>query len=305
MLKFHIADSAQTSALSITLADMMKIHPEMFRENISVGSFFGSPPVAWNGGRMVLGSFYPDKVKKFLDSLNSRGIPYRFTFTNPSLTEKDLEDPASNDLLEIADNGINEVIVNSPLLEAYIRQTHPRMKLTSSTCKCIRDMDAVKEELAKGYSLVVLDYNFNNNFEELEKLTREERSRCELLVNTCCLPGCTRRGEHYRYIGDIQRRLPEFWKMSREEYEQQNIAEWECPYREYRPHTSKPTVLRITADDLYGKYAEMGFENFKIEGRMANMMILAEQLAEYMARPECYDMAVCELMTVTLERFGG
>ena len=175
MAGFHVAEATSTVSLNIALADALSQYPELFRENVKIASFFGSMPLIWNGGRMILGRFYPDRAKAVIDAYNQRGIPYRFTFTNPFITEEYLDDPDCNTALEIADNGMNEVIVFSPVLEKYIRQTHPNMKVTSSTCKCIRDMNDVKAELAKDYSLVVLDYNFNNNFEELEKLTPEER----------------------------------------------------------------------------------------------------------------------------------
>jgi len=252
-------------------------------------------PLIWNGGRMILGRFYPDRAKKVIDTYNQRGIPYRFTFTNPHIGEDYLDDPDCNAALDMADNGMNEVIVFSPVLENYIRQTHPRMKITSSTCKCIRDMNEVKAELAKGYSLVVLDYNFNNNFVELEKLTPEERKRCEILSNPVCVPNCPRRSAHYDYIGKMQteklgisRQYPVLTDQICQRY---GIREWECEYRKFNPYEKKEYPLRVTPDLVYGKYSQMGFENFKIEGRASNMMMLCEQVVDYMATPEGKDEA--------------
>ena len=48
---------------------------------------------------------------------------------------------------------------------------------------------------------MVLDYNFNNRFDQLEQIDEKDRARCEVLVNACCTPKCKRRGEHYRSIG--------------------------------------------------------------------------------------------------------
>lgn len=287
MIGFHIAESTKTVSVSLTLADMMRQNPEYFREDFKIASYFGSPAVKWNGGRMILGPYDSYREKTILDAYNSRGIPYRFTFTNPSITEEDLHDKDCNELLNMADNGVNEAIVNSPILEEYIRKTHPNMKLTSSTCKCIRNIDEVKAELAKPYSLVVLDYNFNNDFETLEKLTPEERKRCEILVNARCVPNCPRRKEHYKYIGDVQIKIDEIRQMPPQERAQ--IKEWDCKYRIFNPFTEKPTPLQISTDDVFGKYAEMGFENFKIEGRAANPVVLTEQIVRYLAKPEKLD----------------
>lgn len=301
MVKYHVAESEKSISLSLALADTLRDRPELFRDDIRIASFFGSPAVCWNGGRMLLGPYYPERTKTIINAYNSRGIPYRFTFTNPSITEEMLEDKACNDLLTMADNGFNEAIVNSPLLEDYIRKTHPNIKLTSSTCKCITDIDEVKAELAKPYSLVVLDFNFNNNFELLEKLTPEERKRCEILINPHCVPGCPRRKEHYKYIGDIQCRVDEIRKMSNQQREAEGIKEWECKYRAFNPFNGTRTKLEILPDDVTGKYAEMGFENFKIEGRASNLMVLCEQIVQYMAKPERRDEARYVMMIAALE----
>ncbi|MBQ5333793.1 MAG: hypothetical protein J6K92_11165 [Oscillospiraceae bacterium] len=299
MIGFHIAESTRTVSLNIVLADLMKEKPECFRDDFRIASYFGSPAVIWNGGRMILGEFYPDRAKAVIDGYNARGIPYRFTFTNPSVTEKELGDRDCNYLLDMADNGMNEVIVNSPILEDYIRRTHPDMKITSSTCKCIRSIEDVKEELAKPYSLVVLDYNFNNDFEALEKLTPEERKRCEILINPRCVPNCPRRKEHYKYIGDVMLKLNDLRTMSPEE--RRKYSEWECKYRACDIYEETLSERYITAEGVFGKYKEMGFENFKIEGRATNLMVLGEQLALYLANPEKRDLMRYKLMNITLD----
>ncbi|MGN0637465.1 MAG: hypothetical protein ACI4J0_03755 [Huintestinicola sp.] len=301
MVKYHIAESEKSVSLNLAVADIFRTRPELFRDDIRIASFFGSPAVMWNGGRMLLGPYNLNKTKAILDGYNSRGIPYRFTFTNPCLTEESLKDKDCNELLNVADNGINEVIVNSPLLEDHIRKTHPNMKITSSTCKCITDIDELKAELAKPYSLVVADFNFNNNFELLEKLTPEERKRCELLINAHCVPGCPRRKEHYQYIGEVMLRVDEIRKMTNEERARAGIEEWECKYRAFNPFSETKTKLEIAPDDVTGKYAEMGFENFKIEGRATNIMILCEQIVQYMAKPEKKDELRYALMISAIE----
>ena len=301
MTGFHIAESTKSVSLNITLADMLSQMPEYFRDDIKIASFFGSPAVKWNGGRMIMGRYYPDRTRAIIEGYNLRGIPYRFTFTNPSLTEADLEDEDCNELLNMADNGMNEVIVYSPLLEEYIRKTHPKMKITSSTCKCIRSIEEIKAELAKPYSLVVLDYNFNNDFETLEKLTPEERKRCEILINAHCVPGCPRRAEHYKYIGDVQLRVNELRGITAEGLEAAGIGEWECKYRNFDPFEGTPTKLQISGDDVFEKYVPMGFENFKIEGRASNLMVLCEQLVQHLARPGKMDALRYKLMISALD----
>ncbi|MBQ5316720.1 MAG: hypothetical protein J6I96_04120 [Oscillospiraceae bacterium] len=307
MIKFHLPECSTHASLNLTIARLVKERKDLIGDGVEIASFFGSPNLIWNGGRMMLTQYQPARYKELIRAYNEQGIPYRFTFTNPLITEEYLDDYDCNDMLDFADNGMNEVIVYSPVLEEYIRKTHPNMKVTSSTCKCIRDINEVKAELAKPYSLVVLDFNFNNDFVKLEQLTPEERKRCEILSNPVCRPGCTRRAEHYEYIGNIQLHYKEIMeklrRMPPEEREKHSIKEWECKDRELDIF-SKKYPLRVTPELIREKYVPMGFENFKIEGRAANMMMLGEQIARYFAAEGKVDELRLELMMVALNNYG-
>lgn len=193
-VKFHLPGLRQNYPLNMLVLSMLKQKPEWFREGVQIASFFGEFPTSlWNGGRP---SNYDQCdaafIRNVVKSINAQGVPVRYTYTNMLLTEEDLKDPYCNFCMQAADNGMNEVMIFSPILEKYIREKYPSYKLNSSTCKEIRDISQVNEELKKDYYLVVLDYNFNNNFEELAKI--EDKARCEILVNTLCTPNCPRRG---------------------------------------------------------------------------------------------------------------
>lgn len=306
MAGFHIGESTGQISVMLGIAHTLKNRPEYFREGVKIASFFGSPVCAWNGGRTIGGNFRPDLIQMAINTYNDLGIPYRFTFTNPHITEELLEDRRGNFLLNVCDNGMNEVIVNSPLLEEYIRKTHPEIKLTSSTCKCIRSIEGVKEELKKDYSLVVLDYNFNDKQEELEKLTPDERKRCEMLVNTFCVPDCPRRAAHYDHIGKEQIYVSaELEKMGMvTEEDMRNLPGfkgWECEWHARNPYEQKGSPLRLEPDDIYNGLVPMGFDNFKLEGRASNIMLVADEAARYMAKPESFDKAVYEIMAGATE----
>ena len=47
----------------------------------------------------------------------------RYTYTNPLLTREDLSDAYCNFCMKAADNGMNEVLVVSDILEEYIERT--------------------------------------------------------------------------------------------------------------------------------------------------------------------------------------
>lgn len=202
-VKFHLPGLRQNYPLNMLTLSLLEQKPEYFREGIKIASFFGEFPMSlWNGGRPSNYDQCDEAfVKNVIKNINAKGIPVRYTYTNMLLNEEDLKDPWCNFCMKEADNGMNEVMIFSPVLEKYIRENYPSYKLNSSTCKEIRDIDLVNEELKKDYYLVVLDYNFNNDFESLEKI--EDKGRCEILVNTLCTPNCPRRGKHYQNMQRI------------------------------------------------------------------------------------------------------
>ena len=267
-VRFHLPDFASQFKFNLVFVTMLKNCPQFFREGVEIASIYGTfPQSIWNGGRTVPGRCGLDFAEAVIKTMNKHGVPLRFTFTNPVVEEKHLGDKFCNDVLKLADNGMNEVIVNSPLLEDYIRTTYPNYKITSSTCKRITDPEKLKEELEKDYSIVVLDYDFNNQFDILEKLPQKEKM--EILVNACCDAACPRRTEHYRILGMQQIAVCEH--MAKNTNERLNLRDYGVP--EMYCKCADRTILDvkklknyISPDDIWEKYVPMGFNQFKIEG---------------------------------------
>lgn len=284
-VKFHLPGLRQNYPLNMLILGLLEKKPEYFRDGIKIASFFGEFPTSlWNGGRP---SNYDQCDAAFIENvvknINAKGIPVRYTYTNMLLNEEDLQDPYCNFCMQVADNGMNGVIIFSPLLEKYIREKYPSYKINSSTCKEIRDINLVNEELKKDYCLVVLDYNFNNRFEELEKI--EDKARCEILVNAVCIPNCPRRGKHYQNVAKNQRIMLKNRKMPPDK--QIPLEHWHCEYGEHNCiHTIQGYSTYISPEDIWEKYVPMGFNNFKIEGRTANIFSLVETYCHYLIKPE-------------------
>ncbi len=308
-VKFHIPDFTTHFKFNLVFLSMLKNCPYYFREGVEIASVYGAfPPSLWNGGRIIGGTCDEGFVKQVISSFNSQGIPLRFTFTNPILTEEHLADPFCNMIMRLADNGMNGVIVNSPLLEQYIRSEYPGFKLTSSTCKRITDPDEAANELEKDYNIVVLDYDLNNNFDVLEKLPNKEK--CEILVNACCTPDCQRRKEHYELIGRFMLCYNEHLKehpgvpfdiSKHPEVDERKVLR--CASMGKNAFQIRSLSTNVTPDDIWEKYVPMGFEQFKIEGRTAGNMFLIENYMYYMIKPECRDEARLMFMH-NLERSG-
>lgn len=298
-VRFHLPDFSGRFKLNLLFADMLKQYPHYFREGVEIASFYGVfPPSMWNGGRPQPGVCDPQYVKAVIKAFNDRGIPLRFTFTNPALEKKHLNDTFCNMVLNLAHNGLNEAIVVSPILEDYIRTNFPKYKLTSSTCKRITDPEKLEEELSKDYSIVVVDYDFNNNFDVLSKLPRKED--CELLVNACCEPSCPRRAEHYHTIGLMQIAYNEHLKkypnmpFNANKIDTKHLES--CPFGQRGVFDIRNLRTHISPDDIWEKYVPMGFEQFKIEGRSSSNLNIAETYMYYMAKPEYRDEARFNLL---------
>jgi len=283
--RFHLPGLRFNFPLNMFWVSLLEQYPERFRDGVEIGSFFGTFPISlWNGGRMVqhdqVDSAY---VKAVVKTINDKGIPVRYTFTNPVLTEEDIHDPFCNFCMEVGDNGMNEVMIMSPVLEQYIREKYPSYKHNSSTCKEIKNVDALNAEIEKDYKYVVLDYNLNNDWEFLKGVKHPEK--LEVLVNTLCTPNCKRRGEHYRNIGKNTKIVLKNRNLPPDK--QIPLSPWYCEYGENNClHTIKDYPTFIPAEDIWEKYIPMGITNFKIEGRTANLFSLIDTYCYFMLKPE-------------------
>lgn len=295
-INYHLPDFLKHFRLYMVLTDYMRQKPENFRDGVKIGSVYGVFPTAlWNGGRASFGLTDERTMKEVLKIYNDMGIPCRYTFTNPLITEEHLGDKFCNKMLELGNNGLNEVIVFSPALEEYIRKNYPAYKITASTCRQLKTTEAIEEQFKKDYNLVVLDYNMNNQFDELEKIT--QKNRCELLINACCQPNCQRRGDHYRSIGQSQLDYEKHRTdpiLSRKPYEPKEFG---CPYMKLNLYETVGFSTHISPESIYEKYVPMGFNQFKIEGRTVPDINVLENIVYYMVKPEYKDITRLELLT--------
>lgn len=254
---WHLPGICYFGMINHVLFDTMKRFPEMFVENYKVGSVYGSFPSAiWNGGRNVLDGFTSKKqVEQIIKSYNDIGIPTRFTWTNVMLEEKHIYDTYCNMIMRVGNNGFNQVLVNSPVLETYIRETYPDYKILSSTTKRILNVDRLVDELNKDYFLVVLDYDFNHNEQVIEKLL-PYADRIEMLVNETCQAHCPNRVSHYREISKYQ-------------LEYDTSLKFLCTDPDPEKRTFKGCMKRpsFMSNADVAEYAQKGFKNFKIVGR--------------------------------------
>ena len=281
------------------LLKMMKEEPYRFREGYRIGSVYGTFPGAiWNGGRAVFGMTARKDMKAVIDSYNAYGIPVRFTWTNPLIEEKHLNDTYCNLIMELASGrdkdgnitsvtvragnniGIaedgkvaNQVLVNSEVLEQYLRRNYPDFGYLSSTTKRIKGIEGIRAELSKDYRLVVLDYDLNHDQEVLNAL-ESDAARIEILVDEICYPDCPKRKEHYADEGLRQLTFDK-------------DTPFPCPNRKTAPSFAEATKRpAFIGNDTIGEYIDRGYVNFKLVGRGLPPTLLIDSFVYYLAKEE-------------------
>lgn len=270
--KFHlyVPDFYANAALYMMLADFMEHIPQWFYDDFKISAAYGSfPSCIWNGGRVTFDRITRSTMDQVIQELNKRGIAVRYTFTNPLLEEKHMSDTFSNICLEAADNGMNEVLVNTQVMEDYVRTNYPNYKIISSTTKCLRTIEAVEAELEKDYYLVVLD-SFLNKDERI--FTLEKRDKLELLLDHGCMLNCPRSKQHYVELGHSQLTFSE--------------TTFTCPTVSKTFEEVMQGEHCISRELLTEKYIPGGFKHFKLDGRVFKPEKLVDSLLYYMVKPE-------------------
>jgi collagenase-like PrtC family protease len=260
--------------LIIFLHDWMEKEPELFNDGMRIAAAYGCfPGNIWNGGRVIIGIASKADIQYAIQEYNSRGIAIRYTYTNPCLQQFHLLDTYCNLCMQLADNGKNEVLVNSDVLEDFIRGNYPNYKIISSTTKCLYNLKLIEEELEKDYHLVVLDSAMNNT-EKLFELNHKEK--IELIANHYCADNCPKRKEHYKLVGEAQLEYDSVF------FPCENIKR---SFQEIQKNSSF-----ISPAMIYDKYLKAGLHNFKLDGRGFKRDKVIESFAYYLAKPEYRQM---------------
>jgi len=273
-VKWHLPGFCYNFYLNQIVINLMKEYKNSFRDGYTVGSVYGTFPGAiWNGGRAVFGISSHGDMKSILKTYERFNVPVRFTWTNPFIDEEKLHDTYCNLIMKTADNGKNEVLVNSEVLERYLRETYPNFGFISSTTKRITNTEELLSEFDKDYKLVVLDYDLNKNKDVLKALEGFS-DRVEILVDEICYSGCEKRKQHYE---DEARAQLNFEKGTG----------FPCPNRK-TPPSFKECMKRpsFISNEEIGEYIEKGFTNFKLVGRGLPKDMVIDSYIYYLVKDE-------------------
>lgn len=267
------------------ILNLIRLVQDTLNCRLPIASLHGSPPVPWNAGR-IMPPRVPNPQQPSPDVLASMNLGCQLTFTNHLLTERDLQDPAGNALLDILARrpDLNGVIVNSDLLSRHIARRHPNLPQIASITKVAiengRGNAAYYKELGQRFHRYVVHPDDVHNPRLLEQL---DRAKAEILINETCVRDCALRARHYDLIAQAQK------SPAATSYK------GEC----LQP-ADPPAAVSDTQRDCALAHSEMkalydmGFRNFKLQGRAAQFFfILAYDIAYYMLEPDFAAPSTC------------
>lgn len=258
--------------LNIFIIQFLKSNPSYFYPNISINTVYGNFPNIPLGGDIIqTGENY--SLKEIIDIINSfnqhNKVNIRLMCDNLFLENNDIQnDFISNLLIFLLSNSNNQISISNINLENYIKENFKGFQYVSSFVNCLNnDLNSINENTLK-YDIVCLNYNKNNNFDFLSKI--KEPNKIEITLN----PYNMFDYEYYENISKCQL----------------GIIDYKYSYNDnfYKLLKSNNNYF-INVEDLYNKYYNIGFRNFRIDGRQTKIIDLIESYLYYLILPEHID----------------
>lgn len=225
--------------------------------NSNISGVYGTfNNLIWNGGRTIECTEFDTfaSIKNCLNNINSHNMICKIVFTNCLLEEKHLQDKNCNQILDLIAETGNEIVINSPLLENYIRNKYPNLPLTSSITKGL-DFNTYKTAIQQNYKAVVC-YPKRNILQDISTLDNLHKQKIELMLNNDCCAYCKIEQQHYK--NESYNNL----------YGTNNLFmcyQFNPNYKRYKELLSVSLDEQIFNDVEY--FQDLGIHNYKIRGR--------------------------------------
>lgn len=244
--------------LAYAFQDQLNLYNQDTRYNNSnIAGVYGSfNNIIWNGGRTIFCREFQtlEQIEQCLNNINSHGMVCKFAFTNQLLEEQHLHNTYCNEVLDLIAETNNEIVINSPLLENYIREKYPSIGLTSSITKG-GDFNTYKTAIQQDYKSVVC-YPRRNILADIGQLNEEDKKRIELMINNDGCGYCKIEKKHYE--NESYNNLHGTEKLF-------SCYQFHPNYKRYKEFLAIPLDEQLYNDSEY--FQDLGICNYKIRGR--------------------------------------
>lgn len=199
----------QEYKLSLAMVDLQHKYPFIFKDGLKLNTVYDCFPCIWTGGRSAPKDmiFSKDEIAQKIVPFLERDIGIRYNFTNLLLKEEHLYDYTCNQIMDYTMEILKDypdlplgITIASDVLYEYLQKKYPGLYYCWSTTLGKIGIDEVNRR--SEHDLLVLDFNYNNDFEWLKQLKHPEN--IEILTNEGCIPHCPYRDLHWKYISETQ-----------------------------------------------------------------------------------------------------
>lgn len=196
--------------LTRVMVDLQVKYPYIFKDDVIINTTYDCFPCIWSGGRSTLKDYTitRDEVEQKIIPFLKNGVGIRYNFTNMCLEEKHLYEKNCNYLMDITMDILKDfpnlplgITIYSDLLKDYLEKKYPnKLYYAWSTTLGKIGIDEINKRTKK--DLLVLDYNYNNDFDFLKQLQNPQN--IEILINEYCIPNCPYRNIHWHLVSETQ-----------------------------------------------------------------------------------------------------
>ncbi len=250
-------------------------NPEIFNLDVNIKAIFGSfPCMIWNGGSTHLGNIENiTNIKSIIEGYKKLNVQLQLTCTNPLLKKEHLNDIYCNKILDLWSKTENSVLVASPILEEYLRNKYPYLKIDRSVVNTHHDLDW-ENILDTKYNNIVMPRRYSKDFEYLSQIKKQYRNRIEIICNDKCPINCKRIDFHYHEFA----KYTLFQQDEKLTLECTNLERKKSPFLNYKKD-------EISYEDIINKYLPLGYTEFKLTGRL-NPVTISASIIPYLFKQE-------------------
>lgn len=285
MINYYCPGFAESQPAYQVLFCLRDEYPECFYPNVRIAKIYGNfPNMIWNGGSCWYGeNLDGPAIRRYFEWYSTKDVTLQLVCTNPILTEYDLHDRYCNAILKIASEyDFVEVLVSSPILEEYIRNLYPHMKIDKSIIATTKqnntELDTLENylSLTEQYNKCVLPRKYTQDLNFLKQIPEDKRDKFEILVTDPCPITCPRLYSHYESLAKGQMYIDEGCEDDRG----CTMPFSESPFRNYTYRK-----YRYSYEQIVENLEPLGFTEIKLSGRL-NMITTILAIVPYLIKPE-------------------